>query len=159
MLVVAIPKSASTSLLATLGELHDLPARQLHCPERPALEVEIPVFNQNKGGIARARAELEQAARRYEAVRQNIICEVKQAYARYVSAYEQSDLWSGDIIPPLEQAFEQTKKSYEAGDVSLISVLHAQSELFQARMYLTELVARLKSSTAELSYCIGKKIT
>jgi len=125
---------------------------------RPGFSVEIPIFNQNDAKIEHAKAELEQAARRYETVRQNIILKVKQAYTQYISAHEQFDLWNSDIIPSLEQAVEQTQKSYEAGDVSFISVLHAQKELVEARMYLTELVARLNSSTAELNYCIGKKM-
>ena len=81
----------------------------------PGLALEIPIFNQNDGKIAYAKAELEQAARRYEAVRQNIILEVKQAYTQYISIHEQFDLWSSDIIPSLEQALEQTQKAYEAG--------------------------------------------
>ena len=125
---------------------------------RPGFSVEIPIFNQNDAKIEHAKAELEQAARRYEAVRQNIILEVKQAYTQYISAHEQFDLWKSDIIPSLEQVVEQTQKSYEAGEVSLISVLHAQKELAEASMYLTELVARLNSSTAELNYCIGRKM-
>ena len=35
MLIVGIPKSASTSLMMTLGELHHLPARQVFFPHRP----------------------------------------------------------------------------------------------------------------------------
>ncbi|MDH4239205.1 MAG: TolC family protein [Phycisphaerae bacterium] len=125
---------------------------------RPGFSVEFPIFNQNDAKIAYAKAELEQAAQRYEAIRQNIILQVQQGYTQYISAHEQFDLWSSDIIPSLEQAVEQTQKSYEAGDVSLISVLHVQRELIEARMHLTELVARLNSSTAELNYCIGKKM-
>ena len=125
---------------------------------RPGFSVEIPIFNQNDAKIAHAKAELEQAARRYEAVRQNIILEVKQAYTQYVSAHEQFDLWNSDIIPSLELALEQTWKSYDAGDVSFISVLHAQRELIEAHMHLTELTAGLKRSTAELNYRIGRKM-
>jgi cobalt-zinc-cadmium efflux system outer membrane protein len=125
---------------------------------RPGFSVEVPVFNQNDAKIAHAKAELEQAAQRYEAIRQHIILQVQQAYTQYISAHEQFDLWSSDIIPSLEQAVEQTQRSFEAGEVSLILVLHAQRELIEARMHLTELVARLNSSTAELNYCIGKKM-
>lgn len=125
---------------------------------RPGFSVEIPIFNQNDAKIAHAKAELEQAARQYEAVRQNIILEVKQAYTHYNSTYGQFDLWNNDIIPSLEQAVEQTQRSYEIGDVSLISVLHSQRELIDARMHLTELVAQLNSSIAELNYYIGKKL-
>lgn len=35
MLIIAIPKSASSSLMATLGELHNLPATQIFFPELP----------------------------------------------------------------------------------------------------------------------------
>jgi len=125
---------------------------------RPGFSVEVPVLNQNQGQIARAKAELEQASQRYEAIRQNIILQVQQAYTQYISAHEQFDLWSNDIISSLEQAAEQNQRSFEAGDVTLISVLHAQRELIEARMHLTELVAELNRSRAELNYCIGKKM-
>jgi outer membrane protein, heavy metal efflux system len=124
----------------------------------PGLAVEIPIFNQNNAKIAYAKAELEQAARRYEAIRQNIILEVKQAYTQYISAHELFDLWNNDIIPSLEQAAEQTRISYDAGETLLISVLNAQGKLIDARMHLTELNARLNNSTAELNYRIGKKM-
>jgi cobalt-zinc-cadmium efflux system outer membrane protein len=125
---------------------------------RPGFSVELPILNQNDAKIAHAKAELEQAVQRYEAVRQNIILQIQQAYTKYISAHEQFNLWSNDIISSLEQAVEQTQRSFEAGDVTLISVLHAQIELIEARMRLTELVAELNSRTAELNYCIGKKM-
>ena len=124
----------------------------------PGLSVEIPIFNQNDAKIAKAKAELEQAAKQYEVVRQDIILEVKQAHTRYVSTHEQFDLWSTEIIPSLEQALELTRKSYETGDVSLISVINAQKALIEARMHLTELVSQLNKSTAELNYRIGMKM-
>jgi cobalt-zinc-cadmium efflux system outer membrane protein len=58
----------------------------------PGFSLEIPILNQNDGGIARAEAELEQAARRYEAVRQSIILQVRQAHTRYASAHEEFEL-------------------------------------------------------------------
>jgi cobalt-zinc-cadmium efflux system outer membrane protein len=125
---------------------------------RPGFSIEIPIFNHNEAKIAYAKAELEQAAQHYEAVRQNIILEVKQAYTQYISVHEQFDLWNDDIIPSLEQATEQIRKSYDAGETLLISVLNNQKKLIEARMHLTDLNARLNNSTAELNYRIGKKI-
>lgn len=125
---------------------------------RPGFSLEIPIFNHNEAKIAYSKAELEQAAQRYEAVRQNIILEVNQAYTHYILAYEQFDLWNNEIIPSLEQTAEQTRISYDAGETLLISVLHAQGKLIEARMHLTELIARLNSSTAELNFYVGKKM-
>ena len=123
----------------------------------PALSVEIPVFNQNNGQIARARAELEQTARQYEAARQNIILQVRQAYTQYVSAHEEFELWNNHIIPSLEKTFEQTQESLAAGEVSHLSVLEAGEKLVEARMRWTELAANLHRSAAQLNYRVGKK--
>jgi cobalt-zinc-cadmium efflux system outer membrane protein len=125
---------------------------------RPGFSVEVPVFNRNDAKIARAEAELEQAARQYEAIRQNVILQVQQSYIQYTSAHEQFELWNSDIIPALEQAVEQARSSYQTGEVSLILVLQTQIQLIEARMHLTELVAGLNNSTAELNYSIGKKM-
>ena len=122
----------------------------------PGLSAEIPVLNQNNGSVARAKAELEQATRQYEALRQHIILQVQQARSRYTSARETFDLWTSEIIPSLQEKVEQTRRSYEAGDVLRISVLETSRELVQAKMHQTELAAGLRRSAAELNYCVGK---
>jgi cobalt-zinc-cadmium efflux system outer membrane protein len=124
----------------------------------PGLEVEIPIFNQNQGQIARAKAVLEQAARQYEALRQNIILQVQQAYTRYVSEHEEFELWSNDIIPSLERTVEQAKKSYKIGEVTHLTVLQIERRLIEAKVQLAELIANLHSDAAELNYSIGKKM-
>jgi len=124
----------------------------------PGFAVEIPIFNQNDGKTARAEAELEQAARRYEAIRQNIILQVRQAHTRYISAHEEFELWDSGIIPSLETAVERARKSFVAGEVSYPSVLEAHRKLVEARMQRTALAATLRRSAAELNYCIGKKM-
>jgi cobalt-zinc-cadmium efflux system outer membrane protein len=122
----------------------------------PGLAAEIPVFNQNNGNIARAAAELEQATRQYEALRQKIILQVQQARSQYTAARETFDLWTSEIIPSLQEKVEQTRRSYEAGDVLRTSVLEARRELVQAKMHQTDLAADLHRSAAELNYCVGK---
>ena len=123
----------------------------------PGFDLDIPIFNQNQGQIARAQAELEQATRQYEALRQNIILQVRQAYTRYISVYEEFDLWDSDIIPSLEDKVEQTSKSFEIGEVPYLTVLEAKRRFIEAKLQLTELTANLHRSAAELNYYIGKK--
>ncbi|TSA56756.1 MAG: TolC family protein [Planctomycetaceae bacterium] len=124
----------------------------------PGLAIEIPIFNQNDGQIARAEAELEQAARQYEAVRQDIMLQVRQAQTRYVSAHEEFELWDSGIVPALEIAVERARKSLGAGEGSYSSVLEAQLKLVEARMRRTELAANLRRTAAKLNYCIGRKM-
>ena len=124
----------------------------------PAFTAEIPIFNQNQGGIARAKAEMEQAARQYEAIRQSIALQVQQAHSRYASSRETFDLWSGDIVPALQAKVEQTENSYETGNVLYIAVLQAKRELVAAHLHERELAGNLGRSAAELNYSIGKKV-
>ena len=124
----------------------------------PGLALEIPIFNQNDGQIARAEAELQQAARQYEAVRQDIILQVRQAQTRYVSAHDEFELWDIGIVPALETAVERARKSLVAGEGSYPSVLEAQRKLVEARMRRTELAANLRRTAAKLNYCIGRKM-
>jgi cobalt-zinc-cadmium efflux system outer membrane protein len=124
----------------------------------PGLEAEIPIFNQNQGGIARARAQMEQAARRYEAVRQNIMLQVRQAYTEYVSAQEQFDLWNSQIVPSLARTLDETQKSSAAGEVPYLSVLKAKEKLTEARMRKAELAANLHRSAAQLDYSVGRRM-
>jgi cobalt-zinc-cadmium efflux system outer membrane protein len=124
----------------------------------PGLEAEIPIFNQNQGGIARARAEMEQAARQYEAVRQNIMLQVRQAYTEYVSAHEQFDIWNNQIVPSLAKTLDETQKSLAAGEVPYLYVLVAKEKLVEARMRKAELAANLHRSAAQLDYSVGKRM-
>ncbi|OHB62571.1 MAG: hypothetical protein A2168_01625, partial [Planctomycetes bacterium RBG_13_50_24] len=124
----------------------------------PGFAIEIPILSQNNGQIARSEAELEQAARQYEVVRQNIILQVRQAHTKYISAREEYELWNSDIIPSLETTLERTRKSFEAGELPYISVLQARQILIEAQMHETELAAHLHSIAAQLNYSIGKKM-
>ena len=124
----------------------------------PGLEVEIPILNQNEGRIARAKAELEQSARRYEALRQNIILQVHEAYSRYQAVHNEYHIWQTNIIPSLETAIRQAQKSFAVGEVSYLMVLATQRELVAAHMRQAELAAQLSQTTAQLNYSVGKKI-
>ena len=125
----------------------------------PGFAVEIPILNQNNGRIARARAELEAAARQYEVTRQRIILQVHEAYTEYASAREDYDLWRGDVMGVLEEANQQVEKSFASGDVSYLRVLDAKTKVIEAQLHAAELTASLQRSVAQLNYCVGRRMT
>jgi cobalt-zinc-cadmium efflux system outer membrane protein len=123
----------------------------------PALEAEIPILNQNKGPVMLAQAELEQSARQYEAVRQNIILQVRESYTRYTSALEVFGLWNNEIVPSLEKAFQKAQQSRSVGEVSDLYVLEIELKLIEAKKSLLEKAAELKRTQAELNFSVGAK--
>lgn len=124
----------------------------------PGLSAEIPIFNQNNGRIARARAEIDEAAHHYEALRQAIRLQVQEAHARYVLAHAEYALWSGDVMPSLALAAEQSQKAFAAGEVSYLAVLEARQELTTAEIHQTELAALLQRNSAQLDYYVGQRM-
>lgn len=124
----------------------------------PGIELDIPIFNRNQGQIAHAEAELEQTTRKYEALRQNIILQVRQAFTRYVSDYEEFELWNDDIIPSLQKKVEQTTELFEIGEIPYLTICEAKQSLIEAKVKLVESSANLLIDAAELNYCVGKRI-
>jgi cobalt-zinc-cadmium efflux system outer membrane protein len=124
----------------------------------PGIQLDIPIFNQNQSQIAYAEAEFEQAARKYEALRQNIILQVHQAFTRYLSDYEEYKLWKNDIIPSLQKKVEQETKSFKIGEMSYLMIVESMQKLIDSKVHLVESIGNLLIDTAELNYWVGKKL-
>jgi cobalt-zinc-cadmium efflux system outer membrane protein len=124
----------------------------------PGFQVDVPVLNQDNGRIARAKAEMEQAARQYEAVRQSIVLQVREAYTQYIAARREHNLWRSNVVPSLENAADLAQRSFDAGDVTYLLVLEARRKVLEARMRRAELSAQLYRSAAELNYSVGTKV-
>jgi outer membrane protein, heavy metal efflux system len=124
----------------------------------PGFATEIPVFNQNDGGVSRARTELDQASWAYEAKRQQILLQVKEAYTQYVSSLEALNLWQDQAVPYLAQAELQAQKACDAGELSYLSVLTARQKVLDAEIRKSTLAADLHQCAVQLNYAVGKKM-
>jgi outer membrane protein, heavy metal efflux system len=124
----------------------------------PGLQVELPIFHRNKGGITRADAEVERAARLYAATRQRIVMEVQESYTQYELARESTRLWRARVLPPIEDAIARSQKAYDAGDISYLPVLENTRRLTDARLLEVDIKAVLQRASTELDRSIGRKI-
>lgn len=124
----------------------------------PGLDFPIPVFNQNQGGVAQAKAAFAKAARQYITVRDRIIAEVRDAYTRWAQAEESRTQWSQRIVPPLLQAVDQAERAYAAGDVSYLLVLETRRKLEDARINEAAVAADLRRARAELERSAGGRL-
>ena len=60
----------------------------------PGVTLDLPIFNRNQGGIARATVEIERASRLYIAARSNVIADVRSAGVRVTQAQQALDAWT-----------------------------------------------------------------
>jgi cobalt-zinc-cadmium efflux system outer membrane protein len=125
----------------------------------PGFQVELPVFNRNRGGITRAEAEIERAARQYMALRQRIVLEVKESCGQLLQARQSLDSLRGQIIPQIEEEIRISQKAFAAGDVAYLFVLETSRKITDARLGEAEASAAVLRATAQLERAVGRKIS
>ena len=86
----------------------------------------LPFFDRNQGAIARAHAEKAQADAELAATEQQVMTEVRTAYAQYVAAKRILSEVRRDLIPSALQARDTSAYVYRTHGSSLIEFLDAQ---------------------------------
>ena len=122
----------------------------------PGIGADLPLFNRNQGGVARATAEIERASQLYAAARLRVIADVRSADVRVGQAREAVDAWRYEIMPSLEIELRQAENAYKAGEVALLSVLDVGRRLIDGRMRQLDAEADLFKSRIALERAIGR---
>lgn len=124
----------------------------------PGLQIDLPIFNRNQGGISRAEAEIERAAQQLIAARQRIVADVREAYTQLVLAREAHQLWRARVLPPLEQDIRLAETSYRAGDVPYLFVLETARRYSDERLREAEYQAATARALALLERSVGRRL-
>ena len=124
----------------------------------PGLAVEIPAFDRNQGKISRAKAEVEQAALRYAALRERVGFEVSQAAARLRQAQDTLQRIRDALLPGVREAVGLAQKAYEAGDISYLDRELAKRPLLDVEMRAAQATAAVRRARAELSWAVGRRL-
>ncbi len=124
----------------------------------PGAQIELPIFNRNQGGVARAEAEIERAAKQMIAARQRVVSEVREAYLRLSQAREAQELWRARTLPPIEEDVHSAERAYKAGDVSYLFVLETTRRLTDARLREADLQAATERSLIDLERSVGRRL-
>lgn len=124
----------------------------------PGLRVTVPIFNQGQGGIVRAEAELEQANRRRQTVHNQIVQDVRTAFARYQQARAELDLLREKTRPEVEAAIRRAEAGYKEGNATYLIVLEANRQLVATFAREAQLSADLRRAWAELERGVGRRL-
>lgn len=124
----------------------------------PAFRVMLPLLNRNQGGIARAEAELEQAERRRQTVRNQIVLDVQQAHWRFSQAQAELLVLDGQVRPAVEDAIRRTENAYLNGNTNYVVVLQTAQQLIDSRNREVQLLADLRRAWADLERSVGRHL-
>lgn len=123
----------------------------------PGAQIEIPIFNQNPGGIGRAEAEFVAATLRYRLLRQTIATDIRVSRLELVQALASLHRFREVVLPLLEKAQVISLSSFEAGAEPYLVVLEATRRLRDARLRKIDLEAAVRRARANLERHVGRR--
>ncbi len=121
-------------------------------------QAELPIFDQNQGGIKRATAELEAAKWRYHDMRAQIVAEVTRARLQLDQALTSLAQYRDTIVTARERDVETLERNYRLGEIDYTEVLLAAQRLEGARFREVELTADARRARAELERALGGRM-
>jgi cobalt-zinc-cadmium efflux system outer membrane protein len=124
----------------------------------PGVEVPLPVFNRSPGGVARAEAEVERAARHLAAVRHRVALEICSARLALIRAEEGVRATRERVVPALQESLRIAERAHQAGETSLAPVLESRRRLSEAALEEAEERAALERARAELERSVGRRL-
>lgn len=124
----------------------------------PALRFTVPLFNRNQGGSARAKAELERAARNQKTVEYQIILDVQRAAFQYRQARAELEVLRTKVRPEVERAIRRAQAAYQEGNVPIFIVLETTRQLLDNYLREAILHGDLRRFWAELERSVGRRL-
>ncbi len=125
----------------------------------PTLDLELPIFNQGQGEIAKLTAQYRQSQREMEAMAVNIRSEVREARDQLIAARELTSYIGKRLLPTQQQALNLTLQQYNfmlKGAYDLL--LAKQNEVAAERSYI-EAWRDYWTARAELEHAVGGNLS
>jgi cobalt-zinc-cadmium efflux system outer membrane protein len=95
--------------------------------------IKLPLWNANKGEIARAEAEQQVAAAGAARERIDVLTDLEARLTDLVVAAEQAALLEHEIVPQATRSLELARLLYQEGETSLLDLLDAQRTFREAQ--------------------------
>jgi len=98
------------------------------------VQLPIPLWNKNQGGIEQALSEITAAERNIDRVELDLRQRLASAFQRYSDARYQVAEISEEILPLAKETFELVTQGFEQGEVGYLDLLTAQRTFFQTSL-------------------------
>lgn len=122
----------------------------------PGFAIELPIISQNQGRRARAASELEQASRRYLAVRAAVGLDVNAALVGLAEAQGVAAVLGPDVAESAAAARRQADRLHAAGEISLVELLGTRQRLLELEMTRADADLGVHRAIVRLEQAVGK---
>lgn len=124
----------------------------------PALNLEIPLFDQNQAQVARAQSRWEQMRKLQGAARVAVAQEVRSQLDRVQSSAQDLAFYHERVLPQAKHSLELASESYSAGRIDLTALVEVQRQLLEVRRGLVTLRLESATSFAALELAVGSPL-
>lgn len=122
------------------------------------ISIPLPLFHRNQGAILAAEIRLRQAELRIQAVRNDLLLKLTEAYRTFTTAQECVRVYQEEILPKSQKALDQTHDGYKLGKYGYLDVLDAQRTLAESRGSYTSALEDLNLAAANLEKLTGTRL-
>lgn len=142
-----------------VGDAFQPRMREMKWMVGPMFDMELPIFDWNQAGVARALAVYNQRVAEYESQLQQTVRQVRENLVRIRQAHQQVEFYEQSIMPAVEQNLEVARQSYIAGREDLTVYLDVQEDLLRTRLQRVGFVRDYLIGLADLERAMGGQVT
>jgi cobalt-zinc-cadmium efflux system outer membrane protein len=124
----------------------------------PTIDLEVPVFDQGQGAIARLQAQYRQAQWQTEALATDIRSEVRQARDALVAARDLAEFYAKVYLPQRIRIVNETLLQYNAMQQGTFELITAKERELSAEREYTEAWRDYWIARAELEKAVGGRL-
>ena len=117
--------------------------------------VTLPIFYNQNGEAAKAKATLEQTGLQIETSRRQIATNIHVAYQTLSVARENIIKYQNRILSDAEEVQKLAQESYQVGKTGLASVILAQQSVQQVRLGYLDAIVAYQGAWADLESAVG----
>lgn len=125
----------------------------------PTLSVEVPLFDQGQGPVAKLAAEYRRAQRNFEALAVNIRSEVREARDALIVARDAAEYHAKVLLPQRQRILRETLLQYNAMQKSNLELLAAKEREQLGERESIEALRDYWMARAQLESAVGGSLT
>lgn len=117
--------------------------------------VDIPVFNRQRGPINEAIARKCQYEKELEATKNRITLEVKNAYSEIISNAESIRIYENELMPKADEVVQKSRRSFEEGKSTILIPLAAQQAYINTKFGYIMMKNDYQQAVSDLERALG----
>ncbi len=122
------------------------------------VNVNLPIFYNQQGEIAQAKATLEQSKQQENVVKQQIATDVDTAYEALLVARDKIYKYQSKLLPDSREVLKLAEESYQVGKTNLASAIVVEQADQQNRSAYVDAITAYQSAYADLEKAVGTQL-